>query len=79
MEIIIIIINNSTEEFEKQLTCSDKNTEKYIELPQLIKCLCCNKNYQKKFDEKLKKRFLITYKFSNHDVNFIVGKRCLLI
>ena len=45
---IIIIINNSIEEFEKQLTCSDKNTEKYIKLPQLIKCLCCNKNYQKK-------------------------------
>ena len=21
------------------------------------KCLCCNKNYQKKFDEKLKERF----------------------
>ena len=23
------------------------------------KCLCFNKNYQKKFDEKLKERFLI--------------------
>ena len=33
------------------------------------KCLCCNKNYQKKFDENLKKRFFYKYKFSNHDVN----------
>ena len=33
------------------------------------KCLCCNKNYQKKFDENLKKNFFNTYKFSNHDIN----------
>ena len=31
------------------------------------KCLCCNKKYQQKFDEKLKKRFFNTYTFSNHD------------
>ena len=33
------------------------------------KCLCYNKNYQQKFDEKLKERFLNTYTFSNHDKN----------
>ena len=33
------------------------------------KCLCCNKNYQQKFDEILKERFFNTYKFSNHDNN----------
>ena len=33
------------------------------------KCLCCNKNYQHKFDEKLKKRFFNTNQFSNHDNN----------
>ena len=33
------------------------------------KCLCCNKNYQHKFDGKLKERFFSTYKFSNHDNN----------
>ena len=33
------------------------------------KCLCCNKNYQHKFDEKLKERFFNIYKFSNHDNN----------
>ena len=33
------------------------------------KRLCCKKNYQQKFDEKLKERFLNTYKFSNHDNN----------
>ena len=31
------------------------------------KCLCCNKNYQQKFDEKLKEGFFNSYKFSNHD------------
>ena len=30
------------------------------------KCLCCNKDYQQKFDEKFKERLLNTYKFSNH-------------
>ena len=33
------------------------------------KYLCCNKNYQQNFDEKWKKRFLNTCKFSNHDNN----------
>ena len=32
------------------------------------KCLCCNKNYQKKFDN-LKKCFFNTNKFPNYDVN----------
>ena len=29
------------------------------------KCLCCNKNYDQKLDEKLKKQVLNTYKY-NH-------------
>ena len=33
------------------------------------KCLCFNKNYQKKIDENLKKQFFNTYKISNHDIN----------
>ena len=33
------------------------------------KCLFCNKNYQKTFDENLKKQFVRTYKFSNRDIN----------
>ena len=32
-------------------------------------CLCCNKNYQHKFDEKLKERFFNTYKFFNYNNN----------
>ena len=31
--------------------------------------LCCNKNYQQKFDETLKEQFFNTYNFSNHDNN----------
>ena len=32
------------------------------------KCLYCNNNYQKKFDEILRKSFLNTYIFSIHDI-----------
>ena len=28
---------------------------------------CCNKNYQQKFDKKLKRQFFNIYKFSYHD------------
>ena len=33
------------------------------------KYLCCNKNYQQKFDQKLKERFFNIHKFSNHNNN----------
>ena len=38
------------------------------------KCLCCNRNYEHTFDEKLKKHFFNTHKFFNrgHD-KFILG------
>ena len=40
------------------------------------KCLCCNKNYQHKFNEKLKEKSLNTYKFFNHNNNkFILSLR----
>ena len=29
--------------------------------------MCSSKNYQRKFNEKLKEQFFNTYKFSNHD------------
>ena len=36
-------------------------------------CLTCNKNYSSKIDEKFKKRFRSTHKFSNNDSNkFII-------
>ena len=40
----------------------------------LIECkrLCCNKDYQHEFEEKLKGRFFNTCKFSNHDNNIFV-------
>ena len=33
------------------------------------KYLSCNKDYSKKLDEKLKKEFKNTFKFSNNDIN----------
>ena len=35
----------------------------------LYKCLYCNRNYQKKCDENLKKQFVNTSKFYNLDIN----------
>ena len=33
------------------------------------KCLSCNKDYSNKLDEKFKKRFKNTFKFSDNDIN----------
>ena len=50
----------------------------------LIECkwLCCNKNYQHKFDEKLKERLFNAYKFFDHDNNefiYCCGKVFILM
>ena len=46
------------------------NNVKFVELNMsFATALCCNKNYQEKFDEQLKERFCSIYKFSNHDRN----------
>ena len=34
--------------------------------------LSCNKYYKKESDENLKKRFINSYKFSNHDINMFI-------
>ena len=52
----------------KDCECFLENTNFIDDLIE-YKCLCCNENYQKKFDENLKKQFCNTYKFSNHDIN----------
>ena len=36
------------------------------------KCLSCNKDYSNKIDEKLKKRFKNTFKFSNNDIKIFI-------
>ena len=55
----------------KYLNCFLENTNFKDDLIE-YKCLCCSKNYQEKFDEKLKERFFNTYKLSNHDKNKFV-------
>ena len=42
------------------------------------KCFCCNKNYQHKFDKKLKERFFNTYKIFNHENVFLLQKHIFL-
>ena len=43
-----------------------------------FKCLCCNKYYEQKSDEKLKEQFFNTFKFSNRDNNkfILLLQRC---
>ena len=43
------------------------------------KCLSCNKDYSNKLDEKFKKRFKNTFKFSNNDFNnfFLLLRKCV--
>ena len=56
-----------------------KDCERYLEYKSykddLIehKCLCCNKNYKKKFDEKLKKIIGNPYKHFNNDINKFIS------
>ena len=35
----------------------------------MYKFLCCNRSYQKRFDQDLKKHFFNTYKFCKRDIN----------
>ena len=42
------------------------------------KCVSCNKDYSNKLDEKLKKQFKITFKFSDNDINKFILLFCCL-
>ena len=61
--------DNLAEEFHK-IKCKDCNC--FLEYESVNdnlikhKCLCCNKNYSNKIDEKFKKWFKNTLKFSNN-------------
>ena len=52
----------------KECECCHEHTNVKDNLIEL-KCSCCNKNYQKSFDENLLKRLTNTYKVSNHFIN----------
>ena len=67
-------------DYERFETCGnkDKNCECFLEYTNFkddlieYKCSCCNKTCQQKLDEKLKKQFFNTYKFSNQDNNKLI-------
>ena len=75
------LVNNLSEGIHKikckYETCEieDKNCDCFLEYTNFkddlleYKCLCRNKNYQQKFDEKLKERYFNTYRFSKHISN----------
>ena len=66
------LVNNLTEGIHK-VKCKDCGCfleyENVKENSVKHKCLSCNKDYSNKFDDKLKKRFKNTFKFSNNDIN----------
>ena len=73
------LIKNLAEEIHK-IKCNFRHETRNVKLVELNnrKSLCCYKNYQKHFDENLKKRFFNTYKLSNYNINkfnLFLGKR----
>ena len=64
--------NAKLQELRKKYPNVSLNTQTKDDLTE-YKCSCCNKKYRQKFDEKLKKRFLNTYKLSNHGNNNFIS------
>ena len=64
-------LNVNTDMMTKNAKIVELNSNIVSVIDRLIqyKYLCCNKNYQKKFNENSKKRFASTYKCINHDIN----------
>ena len=66
------LLDNLTEGTHK-IKCKD--CDSFLECESVkdnlikYKCFSCNKCYFNKLDEKLKKRFKNTFKFSNNDIN----------
>ena len=69
------LVDNLTERIHK-IKCKDFNC--FLEYESVkdnlikYKCLSCNKDYSKKLDEKFKKIFKNTFKFSNNDINKLI-------
>ena len=66
----MMIKNVKLVEFNTKFVSAFSNTQTH-DLIQYI-CLCCNKNYQKKFNKNLKKQLFNTYKFSYYDINKLI-------
>ena len=61
--------DNLAERINK-IQCKDCNCFlEYESVKDNLINFCCNKDYSKKFDEKLKKQFKNTFKFSNNDIS----------
>ena len=67
------LVDNLSEEIYKiKCTNCNKCCPEYTNFKYGLiefKCLYSNKNYQKKFDENFKKKFVNTYKFAKQDIN----------
>ena len=69
---LLNLVDNLAERIQKT-KCKD--CDSFLEYESVkdnlikYKCLSCNKDYPNKLDEKLKKRFKSTFKFSDNDIN----------
>ena len=66
------LVDNLAEGIQK-IECKDcdcfREYESFSDDLRKHKCLSCNRDYSNKLDEKFKKRFKNTFKFSNNDIN----------
>ena len=65
------LVDNLAEGIQK-IECKDcdcfREYESFSDDLRKHKCLSCNRDYSNKLDEKFKKRFKNTFKFSNNDI-----------
>ena len=64
---LVMLIKNMKREFKCKYCDSFLEYINFKDDVIEYESLCCKKSYQHQFDEKLKKQFFNTYKFSNHN------------
>ena len=72
----MIIKNMKYVELNTKITTAFLKTKTLNLIQQNRNVLCCNKNYQKRFDGNLKKLCFNTYIFSNHDKKKLAKRVC---
>ena len=65
----MLIKNGTHADLNTKIVSVFLNTQAFKDIFIKYKCSCCNKNYQKKFDENVKRQVFNTYKIFNHDIN----------
>ena len=79
------LVDNLSEKLHSDKCAGCKSHLDYVLIKDdklILRCFECKKNYEKKFNEELFKRFPSTYEFCNKDTNkfiLLLRKRTLFI